>query len=211
MKLITLRIDAEEKARLEQLAEERNVTLSRALREGACLYLGEVRERVHRARGGAATFLGVRRDTAGRNLDPPTQPTSGERRRVSSLRGAMYEQGLRNVRDAWVANEKPGVALAALAHWLSLVGQIYGSNPGEPGWDAFVSDYCPEYADRDKRAELRRNVRGGLLFGTSLNVGQVVEALDRGFLRLLDDAEHQELVRRAVLPAWTVLDGDLRG
>lgn len=211
MKLITLRIDAEEKARLEQLAEERNVTLSRALREGASLYLGDVRERVHRARGGTATFLGVRRDKTGKTLDPPTQAAPGERRCVSSLRSAMYERGLRGVREAWAANEKPGVALAALAHWLSLVGQIYGANPGEPGWDAFLRDYCPEYEDRDERSELRRSVRGGLLVGTSLNVGQVIEVLDRGFLKLLDDAEHQELVRRAVLPAWTVLEGDIRG
>ena len=211
MKLITLRIDAEEKARLEQLAEERNVTLSRALREGASLYLGEVREKVHRARGGEATFLGVRRDNDGRNLDATTEPTPGERRKVAALRRSLYERGLASVREAWVANGRPGIVLGALAHWLSLVGQIYGSNPGEPGWDAFLRDYCPEYQDRDKRAELRRTVRGGLLLGTRLNVGEVVETLDRGFLRFLDDAEHQDLVRRAVLPAWAVLERSLHG
>ena len=66
MKLITLRIDPEEKARLDQLAEQGNITLSRALREGAALYLSDVHGKLHRARGGEATFFGVRRDRSGR-------------------------------------------------------------------------------------------------------------------------------------------------
>jgi len=41
MKLLTLRLDPDEKARLEQIAAERHVTLSYALREGARLYLEE--------------------------------------------------------------------------------------------------------------------------------------------------------------------------
>ena len=41
MKLLTLRLDPDEKARLEQLAAARNITLSYALREGARLYLDE--------------------------------------------------------------------------------------------------------------------------------------------------------------------------
>lgn len=43
MKIMTLRITPQEKARLEALAVERNVTLSYALREGARLYLEDVR------------------------------------------------------------------------------------------------------------------------------------------------------------------------
>ena len=45
MKLIALRLDEDEKRRLEQLARDRNVTLSHALREGARIYLGELRDR----------------------------------------------------------------------------------------------------------------------------------------------------------------------
>lgn len=41
MKLMTLRMPTEEKARLEQLAKQRNVTLSHALREGVKLFLEE--------------------------------------------------------------------------------------------------------------------------------------------------------------------------
>lgn len=41
MKIITLRFDPEEKARLQELAAARNITLSHALREGARLYLDE--------------------------------------------------------------------------------------------------------------------------------------------------------------------------
>lgn len=42
MKLMTLRIPPAEKARLEKLARERNVTLSYALREGVKLYLEDL-------------------------------------------------------------------------------------------------------------------------------------------------------------------------
>jgi predicted transcriptional regulator len=41
MKLVALRLDEEEKLHLQELAAQRNVTLSYALREGARLYLGE--------------------------------------------------------------------------------------------------------------------------------------------------------------------------
>ena len=210
MKLITLRISEEEKARLEQLAEARNVTLSRALREGAALYLGDVRERVHRARGGQTTFLGLRRDKSGRTLDAPSAPTAGERRRVESLRATLHTRGLGAIRDAWGRGEKPGVVLAAIAHWLGFVGRVYGRSASESGWDWFLRDYCPEYADEGKRAELRREARRGLVRGTNINVGPVIEALDCGFAKFLDDVERQELVRRAVLPAWTTLEKDLR-
>jgi predicted transcriptional regulator len=44
MKIITLRFDPEEKARLAELAREQNVTLSHALREGAKLYLQDLQE-----------------------------------------------------------------------------------------------------------------------------------------------------------------------
>ena len=35
-------------------------------------------------------------------------------------------------------------------------------------------------------------------------------AIDAGFRRLLDDVEKLELVRRAVLPAWQVLEGEIK-
>lgn len=41
MQLLTLRLDPDEKARLEAIAAERHVTLSYAFREGARLYLEE--------------------------------------------------------------------------------------------------------------------------------------------------------------------------
>lgn len=41
MKIVAMRLDADEKARLEQLARERNITLSYAIREGLKLYLSD--------------------------------------------------------------------------------------------------------------------------------------------------------------------------
>jgi len=43
MKIMTLRISEDEKERLDQLARDRNVTLSMALREGAKLYLADAK------------------------------------------------------------------------------------------------------------------------------------------------------------------------
>lgn len=42
MQLVALRFDPDEKARLAQLAAERNITLSYAIREGLRLYLDDV-------------------------------------------------------------------------------------------------------------------------------------------------------------------------
>lgn len=53
MRIMTLRISDEEKARLEQLAQRHNVTLSYALREGAKLYLEDARSAVSKAGAGA--------------------------------------------------------------------------------------------------------------------------------------------------------------
>jgi Ribbon-helix-helix protein, copG family len=209
MKIITLRIDEEEKARLEQLAEAGDVTLSRALREGAALYLNDFQGRVHRARGGNATWYGIRRDKTGRALTKRSDPTSGESRRAASLRAALYDRGLLSIREAWEAGAKPSVVLSSLAHWLDLVGRVYVGQPNEIGWDWFLRDYCDGYQEREAREAFRRELEGSLVRGTTVNVPTVLGALEAGFLRLLDDAEHQEYVRRAVLPAWDILERTL--
>lgn len=209
MKLITLRIDAEEKARLEQLAEQGHVTLSRALREGAALYLSDVQGKLHRARGGEATFFGVRRDRSGRPLNKRTPPSPTEQRRLTGMRGRLYEDGLQAIRRAWDDGERPAVVLGALAQWLSVVGRVYVSNATEVGWDWFLRDYCRPYANPEASAEVRREISAGLLRGSVLNVGTVLQAIDAGFLRFLDDAENVDVVRRTVLPAWQVLSEEL--
>jgi hypothetical protein len=209
MKLITLRIGEEEKARLEQLAEERDVTLSRALREGASLYLGGLQGRLHEAKGGATTLHGLRRRRDGRALSEPSAPTRGELRRLSGLRAALRDRGLRAIRQSWDEGTSPAVALAAIGQWLSLVGEVYGSNPGEAGWDWFLRDYSSAYQEANRRAALRREIRGALLGGTTVNVNALLDDLDQAFVRLLDDAEHQELVRRSILPTWQVLEDGL--
>jgi predicted transcriptional regulator len=206
MKIITLRIDEEEKARLEQLAEAGDITLSRALREGAALYLREVQGKVHRAKGGEATFHGLRRAKDGRVLSKRSDPTAGEARRAASLRRALYERALLGIREAWEAGEKPAVVLAAIGAWLGLAGEVYVAHPGETGWDWFLRDYCEGYTDPSDSEALRTEIRGALVRGTNVNVGVVLASLEAGFMRLLDDAEHQALVRRAVLPTWTVLE-----
>lgn len=211
MKIITLRIGEEEKARLEQLAEAGDVTLSRAFREGARLYLKEFQGRVHRVRGGAVTFWDVRRDSEGRPLTPRSEPTTGEAQRVARLRAGLYERGLLSIREAWESGAKPTVVLSSIAHWLDLVGEMYVSQPNEIGWSWFLRDYCASYAEREVREEFRREIEGALIRGTTLNVGVVLDALETGLLRLLDDAEHQEFVRRAVLPMWDVLEKRLAG
>src|SRR6266566_3484763 len=125
MKLVALRIDEEQKARLEQLAEERDVTLSRAFREGAVLYLNELREKAHKARGGDVTFLGIRRDNEGRTLNKPSKPTAGERKTLEALAIAIERRGLGDIRSAWDAGTPSSVVLAALGQWLSLIGRLY--------------------------------------------------------------------------------------
>lgn len=50
MKLMTLRIPEEEKARLERLAADQHITLSHALREGAKLMLDDATPRRTRSR-----------------------------------------------------------------------------------------------------------------------------------------------------------------
>ena len=162
MKIITLRIGEEEKARLEQLAEAGDVTLSRAFREGAALYLNGFQERRHRARGGEATLHGVRRDKEGRPLTKRTEPARVAARRAARLRAALYDDGLMTIREAWELGAKPAVVLSALLHWLDLVGEVYASQPGEIGRSWFIRDYCREYTDRDARMELLRDMNGAL-------------------------------------------------
>src|SRR6476660_10390169 len=120
MKIISLRIDEEEKARLEQLAEAGDVTLSRAFREGAALYLKDFQGRLHRARGGDATWWGLRRDKQGRPLSKRSDPTPSAAKRSMSLRTALYDRGLLSIREAWESGAKPATVLSALAHWLDL-------------------------------------------------------------------------------------------
>jgi hypothetical protein len=206
MKLVTLRIDEEQKARLEQLAEERDVTLSRAFREGAILYLNELREKAHKARGGDVTFLGIRRDEGGRTLNKPSNPTAGERERVRELASAIQRRGLGEIRAAWEAGASPSVALAALGQWLSLVGELYVSNGGEVGWDWFLRDYCPGYQTPEASEQLRRAIRASLVTENLVDLRVVLDAVSAGCVRLLHDAETQKAVRRAILPAWVVFD-----
>src|SRR4051812_35128970 len=115
MKIITLRIDEEEKARLEQLAEAGDITLSRALREGAALYLKDFQGRIHRARGGDATWHGVRRDKSGRPLSKRTDPPAVAARRAARLRGALYDRGFMTIREAWESGAKSAIVLSSLA------------------------------------------------------------------------------------------------
>jgi hypothetical protein len=211
MKIITLRIGEEEKARLEQLAEAGDITLSRAFRDGAALYLKDLQGRVHRARGGDATWWGVRRDKNGRPLAKRSDPTPGESQRAASLRAALYGKGLLAIREAWEDGAKPAVVLSSLAQWLDLVGRVYVGQANEIGWSWFLSDYCPGYEDAEARETLSRELEGSLIRGTTLNVAALLVALESGFQRFMDDAEHQEYVRRAVLPAWEVLERRLSG
>jgi Ribbon-helix-helix protein, copG family len=209
MKLITLRIDEEEKARLEQLAEAGDITLSRALREGAKLYLRDAQRRAHNARGGKATWWGVRRDNQGRPLSAGTDPTPLAARRAARMRNGL-ERGLIAVREAWESGTKPAVVLSALGQWLDLVGEVYVGQPNEIGWSWFLADYCPGFEDPEPRESLHREFEGSLAFGATSNVPSVLSALETGLARFVDDAEHQELVRRAVLPAWEVLEKRLQ-
>jgi hypothetical protein len=205
MKIVTLRIAEEEKARLEQLAEDGDVTLSRAFREGAKLYLRDAQQRVHKARGGEATWHGIRRDKRGRALSARTDPTPLAARRASRMRAGL-ERGLAAIRDAWDSGTKPAVVLSSVGQWLDLVGEIYVGQPNEIGWSWFLADYCPGYEQSGARESLQRELEGSLAFGTTLNVPAVLAALESGLRRLVDDAEHQELVRRAVLPAWEIVE-----
>jgi hypothetical protein len=206
MKLVALRIDEEQKARLEQLAEERDVTLSRAFREGAVLYLNELREKAHKARGLDVTFLGIRRDQAGRTLNKPSKPTVGERGRVRQLAEAIQNQGLGEISASWEVGASSRMVLAALGQWLGLVGQLYVSNPGEVGWDWFLRDYCPGYETPEASERLRRTIRTSLVAETPVDLRVVLDSLSAGCARLLHDAETQEAVRRAILPAWVVFE-----
>jgi predicted transcriptional regulator len=210
LKIITLRIDEEEKARLEQLAEAGDVTLSRALREGAALYLRELQGRVNRARGGDATWYGLRRNKQGRPLKKGTDPTPMAAKRAAQMRAAIYDRGLGAIREAWESGVRPAVVLSALAQWLDLVGQVYVGQPNEIGWSWFLRDYCVGYEEPEAREMFHREADGALVAGTTLNAGVVIEGLGEGFLRLLDDAVHQEDVRRPVLPMWEVLERSLR-
>jgi hypothetical protein len=208
MKLIALRIDEEEKARLEQLAEERDVTLSRALREGAALYLSDLRRKGHKAKGGDATFHGVRRDANGRNLNKTSRPTKGELSRIQGMRADLRD-GLDEIGSAWATGTEAVVAIAAVGQWLSLIGRLYVANASDVGWQWFLRDYCPPYSEPEAAERLCRQIEGALLSAPILDVAALLDALDHGLARLLSDCEEQVLVRRAVLPAWAVMRKEL--
>ena len=53
MKMVTVWFTPEEKAFLDDLAKRENVTLSKALREGAQLYFNDAREWIEERRGEA--------------------------------------------------------------------------------------------------------------------------------------------------------------
>jgi hypothetical protein len=125
------------------------------------------------------------------------------------LREAVYGTGLKSIRTAWEAGSGSGVVLGALGQWLSIVGRVYAANEGEAGWDWFMRDYCAGYGSPEASAELRRVIRYALVDGESVDIGAVLDSLGAGFLRLLDDAQTQELVRRQVLPAWQVFERGL--
>jgi hypothetical protein len=205
MKLITLRIDEAEKARLEQLAERGDITLSRALREGAGLYLMELQAKAHRKRGGDTTFHGIRRDKAGRTMSEPSTPTATEIERLERLRAGLYDTGLVGLRQAWDNGVPPSIVLGGIAQWLSLVGRVYVSSGDETGWAWFLRDYCG-YADEKAAKALCAAIGGGLIRPVDIDVSALLDRLETGFRRLIKDAEHQELVRRVVLPTWQVLE-----
>src|SRR5205823_3964471 len=104
----------------------------------------------------------------------------------------------------------PGVVLAGLGHWLDVVGKLYADDRSEVGWSWFVKDYCPGYSDQGAVSPLRGLVRKSLISDSNGNVAGILDAIDAGFRRLLDDVEKLELVRRAVLPAWQVLESELK-
>jgi predicted transcriptional regulator len=51
MKLVTVWFTEEEKARLDELARERKITVSKALREGAVLYFKDAQDWIEARRG----------------------------------------------------------------------------------------------------------------------------------------------------------------
>lgn len=209
MKIITLRIDPEEKARLEHLAEAGDITLSRALREGASVYLSDLQSKIGRARGQNVTWHGIKRDAAGKVVTATSKPTARQAAQVASLRAKVYEDGLRSIRRAWDIHGDARLTLAATAQWLSIVGQLYVSESGEIGWSWFLRDHGGPFSDADASTVLRRELRAAVLRQPMVSVSAVLDALDAGFLAFLHDVESQNLVRRAVLPAWQVLEQEL--
>jgi hypothetical protein len=202
MKLIAFRMSDDEKARLEQMAEARKVTVSRALREGALLYLKDTHGSLHRALGGDTTFHGLRRDKIGRTLTASSEPTKGEARAVASMRTSVQTRGLGAIREAWDRREDARVVLAALGQWLDLVGEVYVSSGDQMGWEWFLRDYCVGYTEPQAREGLCKAVQGALIREPTIDIGAVLQSLDGGMTRLLRDAERQYLVRRAILASW---------
>jgi hypothetical protein len=136
--------------------------------------------------------------------------TSKEFKQLGKLRSHMYDGGLQSLRRSLDVGADAGVVLAGLGHWLDIVGKLYAAERSEIGWSWFVKDYCPGYSEDGAGGELRRLVRNSLVGDTEGNLAAILDAIDAGFRRLLDDVEKLELVRRAVLPAWQVLEGEIK-
>jgi hypothetical protein len=209
MKLITLRIAEEEKARLELLAERGDVTLSRALREGAALYLRDLQGRVHRVRGGDTTFLGLRRGTDGVPLSQPTEASEAELQLIGTLRERLLDAGLGSLIDSHAAGAPPRVVVAALGQWLSLLGEIYVGHPADVGWTWFLRDYWSDRSETDVAQLVEAIPRAAAGVDPVVQVEDVLHSLADAFERFTSDVEQQELVRRSVLPAWQVVAGRL--
>ena len=124
----------------------------------------------------------------------------------TSLSDALDEIG-----GAWATGTDASVAIAAIAQWLSFVGRVYVDNESDVGWYWFLRDYCPPYSEPEAAERLCHRIKGSLLSASDIDVAALLDALDHGLQRLLDDCEHQELVRRSVLPAWSVMQKELVG
>ena len=202
MKLVALRMNEEEKARLEQLASERHVTLSTALREGAKLYLEDARGGVHRSKGEPITWLGVRRRKDGRAVDAPHPPTAREATLIRAVHAGLGERGLRSIRESWDAGTSPSVIAAAISQWLQVVGTLYCRQASR--WDVFLIDYAEEYGDFEAVGRLRRELVHALTDGVVLNPTTVLDSLSKALDWLIRDLNDHEAVRRNVLTSWSV-------
>jgi hypothetical protein len=201
MKLIALRMDEEEKARLEHLASERDVSLSVALREGARLYLGDVKVNLHRRKGEPVTWHGVRRRKDGTSVDEPKPATSRQVAQIRALEKALVERGLGSIRRSWDAGASPAVIVAAIGQWLRVIGQMYTQEPTR--WDLMLVDYVEGF-DVEAVPDLRRDFEHALTDGVVVNPGELLDTLEAATKRLVQDLYDHEEVRRSVLISWGV-------
>lgn len=201
MKLIALRMDEDEKARLEHLASERDISLSMALREGARLYLGDVKVNLHRLKGEPVTWHGVRRRKDGTSVDEPKPATSRQAAQIRALEKALVERGLGSIRRSWDGGASPAVIVAAIGQWLRVAGLLYTLEPTR--WDLMLVDYAEDF-DAEAVPDLRRELETALTDGVVLNPGELLDMLEAAAKRLVQDLYDHEDVRRSVLISWGV-------